>query len=168
VTRTHVGPSHSTVIEVLFRGERVEGIVAGCPAIYAPEGINMATTSPRKVLRRLAVGVFTGVLAASLSVVLAVLDETPAAACSNTLRTPYKLTSNVVATSISNGNCDIRGFSLNRHRWYGWQEVAHKRINRNSSTHITWNCNGVGTYNYRAQYQWAFHGHRGPQARLSC
>lgn len=158
----------STVIEVLFRGWRVEGILAGCLAIYALEGISMTTTRPRKVLRRLTVGVCTGVLAASLSVVLLVHAETPAFACSNTLRVPYKLTSDVVATSISNGNCDIRGFSLNRHRWFGWQEVAHRRISRNSSTHITWNCNGVGTYNYRAQYQWAFHGHRGPQARLSC
>jgi hypothetical protein len=124
----------------------------------------MPSSSTINVRRRLSAVVFAFALVAALTVV-----ASPASACTTTLRAPYKGTSQLVYTRVSNGNCQSNLQStLQRHRWYGWQVVAYKYVPQNSSAIISWNCSGVGTYTYQAGYGNTWHWHAGPKARLSC
>ena len=128
----------------------------------------MTTSSTGNVLRRLTGVALTGALVASLSLVSLIVSASPASACSTTLRAPYKSTTQLVSTRLYNDNCNANGFYLERHRWFGWQVVHSRRVNQNTSAIFTWNCSGTGSQNYRANYDIAFHYHRGPSARLSC
>jgi hypothetical protein len=141
-----------------------------CPSWTTPStGYSRTTGTKSNVLRRLTGVALTGALVASLSLVSLTAAATPASACNTTLRAPYKATTQLVSTRVSNGNCQNNLQSaLTRHRWFGWQAVAYKYVNQNTSKIVTWNCSGTGTYTYRADYGNQWHYHNGPQARLSC
>jgi hypothetical protein len=122
--------------------------------------------------RRLTAVVSTCVLGASLSLVSLSLAATPASACGTTLRAPYKVDSSTspahISTVVTNDSCHPDYFNLERLRWFGWQGVKNAHVPRDSNRLITWNCEGTGTYTYRAAWANYTHWHYGPQARLSC
>ncbi|MFI7243564.1 hypothetical protein [Streptomyces qinglanensis] len=62
---------------------------------------------------------------------------------------PYKGISEVIgAASKTSSNCVDATISLQRHRWYGWQEVDWTPLESGSQM-AWWTCTGSGTYTYK-------------------
>jgi hypothetical protein len=126
-----------------------------------------ATRSTRTtVLRFLTAAVLTFALAASLTLV-----STPASACTTTLGTPWKLLGPArVAVKVTNGTCNTNlPHVLERSRWWGWQQVAHKKVLKNQTFTLKKDCADLrGTYTYRAAVGNTWHWHAGPKRRITC
>lgn len=85
--------------------------------------------------------------------------------------TPYKYDRNTVAVRISQGNCvasRVRYGGLQRHRWYGWETLEKKKIDRNKTVRIYFDCRGTHTYRGGIFQHRSAPEYRGPSARLTC
>ncbi|MDF4252783.1 MULTISPECIES: hypothetical protein [unclassified Streptomyces] len=64
---------------------------------------------------------------------------------------PYKGISEVIgAASKARSSCNDATISLQRHRWYGWEEMDWVRLESDSEI-AWWTCTGSGTYTYKTQ-----------------
>lgn len=94
---------------------------------------------------------FTVALASAATLLM---PATPAAAADwdrscYSISTPYKGISEVIgkAGKTSSG-CTDATVSLQRHRWYGWEELDWTPLESGSSM-AWWTCTGSGTYTYK-------------------
>lgn len=82
------------------------------------------------------------------------MPATPASAtdwdrsCYN-ISAPYKGISEIIGKAgKTSSNCADATISLQRHRWYGWQEVDWAPLESGSNM-AWWTCTGSGTYTYK-------------------
>ncbi|MEU3192722.1 MULTISPECIES: hypothetical protein [Streptomyces] len=65
------------------------------------------------------------------------------------IKAPYKGISEVIGgASKARSSCEDATISLQRHRWYGWQEVDWTPLYSGSPI-AWWTCTGSGTYTYK-------------------
>ncbi|MBO8195086.1 hypothetical protein ITI46_26030 [Streptomyces oryzae] len=94
------------------------------------------------------------VVAALASAATLLTPATPASASDwdrscYSIKAPYKGISEIIgAASKTSSRCEDATISLQRHRWYGWQEVDWAPLESGSNI-AYWGCTGSGTYTYK-------------------